>query len=122
MEINNVEIIKIGEVKTYGESGFRKCEFIVKDSNSQYPQEIQFSITQDNAENFVKYNKVGEMVDIKFNLNGRSWLKDGEPEEKRRWFNDLVAWRVEKVKGDVPAPVEPSEAFEPSNEGDDLPF
>lgn len=96
MKLNNVEIIKIGEVQTFA-NNFRKLEFIVKDDSSQYPQEIQFNILKDKIDDFVKYNKVGDRVNVTFNLNGRGWLKDGEPEEKRRWFNSLDAWMVKKV-------------------------
>ena len=118
MELNNVEIIHIGAEQVFG-SGFRKVEFVVKDDSSQYPQEIPFSITQDKIDNFVKFNKVGQRVDIKANVNGRSWLKDGEPEEKRRWFIDLNAWSVFKTEGvvsDAPPLQTPAE-----QDHDDLP-
>ena len=117
MELKNVEIIKIGTEQTFG-SGFRKIEFVVKDDSSQYPQEIPFSITQDKIDNFVKFNKVGQRVDINFNLNGRSWLKEGDPEGKRRWFTDLNAWKVVNVGGEAPEPL-PTHA---EQESDDLPF
>jgi len=107
MELKNVEIIHIGTEQTFG-SGFRKVEFVVKDDSSQYPQEIPFSITQDKIDNFIQYNKVGQRVDISFNLNGRSWLKEGEPEDKRRWFTDLNAWKVfkaEVVEGEQQTPI-----------------
>jgi len=120
MELNNVEIIKIGEEKVYGES-FRKLEFVVKDDSGMYEQEIQFSITQDKIDNFVQYNKVGQRVDIKFNLNGRSWLKEGEPEENRRWFNELNAWSVFKAEGGEEA-TELTSADLPDEDHDDLPF
>ena len=119
MELKNVEILKIGEEKTFG-SGFRKLEFVVKDDTSQYPQEIQFSITQDKIDNFVQYNKVGQRVDISFNLNGRSWLKEGEAEESRRWFNELNAWKVFKADaGGNDAPLLQTQA---EQDNEDLPF
>ena len=121
MELKNVEIIKIGEVQNFA-NDFRKLEFIVKDDSNQYPQELQFNILKDKIDDFLKYNKVGQRVDISFNLNGRSWLKDGEPEEKRRWFNSLDAWKVFKSESDGVKP-----HFEPAgdlNEDEDsgLPF
>ena len=104
MELKHVEILKIGEVKTFA-SRFRKLEFIVKDDSSQYEQEISFSITQDNIDNFLQYNKVGQRVDVSFNLNGRSWLKEGADESERKWFNELNAWKVFKVDTEKAEPL-----------------
>src|SRR6187431_1185844 len=96
MELKNVEIIRIGELNQVTAS-YKKVEFVVK-IESEYPQEVQFEITQDKADKFIQYNKVGQFVDISFNLRGRSYLKEGEPEEKRRWFNSLDAWKVFKAE------------------------
>ena len=67
MELNNVEIIKIGEVQTFA-NDFRKLEFVVKNDSSQYPQEIQFNILKDKIDDFLKYNKVGDRVNVTFNF------------------------------------------------------
>ena len=126
MELKNVEIIKIGELRTF-DSGFRLVEWVGKDDSGQYPQEIQFQSKQDNAEKFLKYNKVGDRVDIDFNLNGRSWLKEGAEESERKWFNSLDAWKVFKTETVDMPPIPPVDAFEPvsdlkDQEEDDLPF
>lgn len=126
MELNNVEIIKIGEVQTFAKD-FRKVEFIVKDDSGQYQQEIQFNILKDKIDNFLQYNKVGDRVNISFNLNGKSWLKDGEDESKRRWFNSLDAWMVKKADAQSSnTTVTPQEAFEPvdlsGDNNSELPF
>lgn len=126
MELKNVEIIKIGELKTFA-SGFQTLEYIVKDDNSQYPQEYQIQAVKEKAEEFLKYNKVGQRVDISFNLLGRSWLKDGQPESERKWFNTLQSWKVFKVGvnevdayKEKRAPQAP-DSFEDDDQ-DDLPF
>jgi len=122
MELKNVEIINIGEIKTFG-NDFKKLEFVVRDDSSQYPQEIPFSIVKDKIDNFVKFNKVGQRVDVSFNLNGRSWLKDGEDNSKRRWFTDLNAWKV--FKSDSQQQEQNTQMSPPSlstNEPGDLPF
>jgi len=98
MELKNVEIIKIKPLQQVAAS-YKKVEFIVK-IESEYPQEVQFEISQDKADKFIQYNKVGQFVDIEFNLRGRSYLKDGEPEENRRWFNSLDAWKVFKTESE----------------------
>ena len=121
MELQNAELLHIGEVKTFA-NDFRKLEFIAKDDSGQYPQEIQFNILKDKIDDFLKYNKVGDRVNISFNLNGRSWLKDGESEDKRRWFNSLDAWMVKKADATIPQPQE--QAFEPAGivDDSDVPF
>ena len=96
MELKNVQIIKIKPLQQVTDS-YKKVEFIVK-LDSQYPQEVQFEISQDKADKFIQYNKEGDFVDIDFNLRGRSYLKDGEPETNRRWFNSLDAWKVFKAE------------------------
>jgi hypothetical protein len=96
MELKNVQIIKIKPLQQVTDT-YKKVEFIVK-IESQYPQEVQFEIAQDKADKFIQYNKEGDFVDIDFNLRGRSYLKNGEPEDNRRWFNSLDAWKVFKAE------------------------
>jgi len=115
MELKNVQIIKIKPLQQVTES-YKKVEFIVK-LDSQYPQEVQFEVAQDKADNFIKFNKEGQFVDIEFNLRGRSYLKEGEPEESRRWFNTLDAWKVLKATG-----IQEPATFEATTEANDLPF
>ena len=93
-ELKNAEIIKIGELKEF-DSGFKIVEFIVK-TEGDYPQEIQFQCTSDKADNLIQYNKVGNKVDISFNLRGRSWIN---PKGETKYFNSLDAWRVFKAEG-----------------------
>jgi len=121
MELKNVEIVSIGKLEQITDT-FKKVSFRIK-TEDQYPQEIEFQMSQDKADKFLQYNKVGQFVDIDFNLRGRSYLKAGEPEDSRRWFNTLDAWKVFKAEG-YQAPTQ--EATEPSvvgvQEDDSLPF
>jgi hypothetical protein len=123
MELKNVEILHIGELKQITVT-YKNVEFVVK-SNEQYPQEICFQISNEKADKFIQYNKVGQFVDVDFNLRGRSYLKDGEPEEKRRWFNQLDAWKVFKSESDTntnePFKTIPAVALA-TDKPDDLPF
>ena len=122
MELKNVEIIKIGELKTF-DSGFSLVEFVVR-TKEEYPQELNLQANKEKAENVIKYNKVGDTVDCSINLRGRSWLKEGSPETDRKWFNTIEAWKV--FKADVnDTPVTAFETVEVENvdkETDDLPF
>lgn len=119
MELKNVQIIKIKPLQQVTPT-YKKVEFIVK-LESQYPQEVQFEVSQDRADNFIKFNKEGQYVDIDYNLRGRSYLKEGEPEENRRWFNTLDAWKVFKADGNTEES-KPTEAPQVEEEISDLPF
>jgi len=113
MELKNVEIVSIGSLDQITDT-FKKVSFRVR-VDDKYPQEVEFQISQDKADKFIQYNKVGQFVDIDFNLRGRSFLRDGEPEESRRWFNTLDAWKVFKADGVVQEVTEAAEV-------DDLDF
>lgn len=77
-------IIKIGELQTF-DSGFIKVEFVVK-TEGDYPQEVKFESVKDNAEKFLKYNKVGSVVDVSFNIRGNEY--------QGKHYVNLVAWKV----------------------------
>ena len=124
MELKNVQIISIGELQQITPT-FKKVSFRVK-TDDTYPQEVEFDVKQDKADSFLQYNKVGNFVDIDFNLQGRSSLKAGEPESSKRWFNTLDAWKIFKAESPANAvvaqtPFETVDSFseQPHN---DLPF
>ena len=112
MELKNVTIKSIGELKTF-DSGFSTLDFIVV-TDEQYPQTLKLQINKDKAENFLKYNKVGQKVDVSINLRGREWTN---PKGEVVVFNTIEAWKVFKAE-DVTAE-EPTPAPEPT---EDLPF
>jgi len=125
MELKNVQIIKIKPLQQVT-STYKKVEFVIK-LESQYPQEVQFEVSQDRADNFIKFNKEGQFIDIDYNLRGRSYLKEGEPEENRKWFNTLDAWKIFKSDISNETPIPSKEAFAPATnldeeEEDSLPF
>ena len=112
-ELKNAEIIKIGELKTF-DSGFKIVEFVIK-TEGEYPQEVQFQCTSDKADNLIQYNKVGNRVDISFNLRGRAWTN---PQGETKYFNSLDAWKVFKAEGTT---TESAEVVA-KEEVEDLPF
>lgn len=118
MELKNVQIIKIKPLQQITPT-YKKVEFIVK-LESQYPQEVQFEVSQDKADNFIKFNKEGQFVDIDYNLRGRSYLKDGELEINRKWYNTLDAWKIFKSEGQND--LKEKEVVEVQEEVSDLPF
>ena len=125
MELNNVEIKRIGEMQEFGANGFKVVKFVViDDSNSEYPQTLELQCTQEKAENLIKFNKVGERVDCSVNLRGREWTS---PEGKVSVFNTIEAWKVFKTETAPTGNVAPAAPFEPATnlneeDHDDLPF
>jgi hypothetical protein len=124
MELKNVQIISIGELQQITPT-FKKVSFRVK-TDDKYPQEVEFDVKQDKADSFLQYNKVGNFVDIDFNLQGRSSLKAGDPETARRWWNTLDAWKIFKAESPANAVVSqaPFETVDSFSEQphDDMPF
>ena len=96
-----------GSVKVLNETAvisdkFKKREFVITDDSSQYPQDIQMQLTQDNCD---KLNgvKVGDILLVKFNLRGRAW---NDPKTgKDRYFNSLDAWFIQKESANSPSGV-----------------
>ena len=68
---------------------FTKREFILQ-TEGEYPQYLQFQLTQDKCPLLDKFNS-GQVVTVHFNIRGKEWIKDG----KTSYFNNLEAWRIE---------------------------
>jgi hypothetical protein len=120
MELKNVEIIEIGQIKTFA-NDFKVIEFVVK-TNDEYPQLLQLQCTKDKAENLLKFNKVGDFVDVSLNLRGRAWTN---PQGEVKYFNTIEAWKV--FKSEITKGADVIDAvFEPAGDlnevDDDLPF
>jgi len=98
---------------------FRKREFVVTDNSSQYPQDIQFQLTQDRCDQLDAY-KPGDSVEVSFNIRGREWTspKDGEV----KYFNSLEVFRIAGQTNSSDAVSAPAVEFNTSDEADDLPF
>jgi hypothetical protein len=100
---------------------FKKRELIIEFAeNPQYPEYIKFEALQDKV-NLFDPLKVGDQVEVFFNLRGRPWT---DKAGKTSYFNTLVVWRVNVISGTAdasassPAPANLSS----SAEDDDLPF
>lgn len=103
---------------------FKKREFVITETGSPYPQEVIFQLSQEKVD-LVNDFKVGEEVEVNFNLRGRAWTnpKDGVT----RYFNSLEAWRITRVGAAQPASSNQGggEEFVPQMNAvvdDDLPF
>lgn len=113
------EIINIGEVRTF-DSGFSVQEFVLRIEDGKYPQEVSFQLIKDGIERF-SGNRIGDHITVYYNLRGRKG-KNGD-----RWFNSLVAWRVERAEQPTNDPGEAyrrkAEQLDSQAAGDDeIPF
>ena len=129
IKLSNVEVLGkiklLGEIKTYGDNGFRKREVVIT-TQEQYPQHLLIEFIQDRCELLDSFN-VGENVKISINLRGREWEN---PEGEIKYFNSIHGWRIEKeefVEKDIIPPPDDTPGFaEKSDEDneveDDLPF
>ena len=115
----------LGDIKTYGDNGFRKREVVIT-TQEQYPQHLLIEFIQDRCELLDSFN-VGESVKISINLRGREWEN---PEGEIKYFNSIHGWRIEKeefVEKDIIPPPDDSPGFEEKSDEDnevedDLPF
>ena len=82
-------IKSIGETVQVSEK-FKKREFIVTDSSSQYPQTNSFTLVQDKCDIINPFDP-GDEVIIKFNLQGREWTN---PQGETKVFNTLNSWAI----------------------------
>ncbi len=107
----NGTIKLIGEKQTF-DSGFQKVEFVLTTNDEKYPQDVKFEIVQDKVDDFLKYNKVGSVVDVDFNVRGNEY--------KGKYYVSLTAWKVFKSQASAPA----TDIGVPAEEikADDLPF
>lgn len=103
---------------------FKKRELIIEYAeNPTYPEFLKFEATQDKV-NILDNVKVGDQVEVFFNLRGRPWTNK---EGVTTYFNSLVVWRVnalaagESAAVSTPAYAAPAD-ISSSADDDDLPF
>ncbi len=102
---------------------FKKRELIVEYAeNPSFPEYIKFEALQDKV-NLFDAVKVGEEIEVFFNLRGRPWT---DRNGKTSYFNSLVAWRVNVLSGADAAgsspEIAPHQSFDEPGAEDDLPF
>ena len=115
------KIVSISENQKF-DSGAEKLTFRI-DTGEQYNNLLEFEMFKgseyvEHLDKFRTYNKVGDSVDVEFNLKSFNWTDKGND----KVFISLSAWRVEKcdsVKSDNVPSMPPHEGDE---EEDDLPF
>lgn len=105
---------------------FRKREFVLETretaGTSEFVETIKFQLTQDRCDLIDNIN-VGDDAKVSFNIRGRRWEKNGQVS----YFNNLEAWRIEKVaqsaqEEEMPPPPGVEDAPAEDEPTDDLPF
>jgi hypothetical protein len=103
-----------------------KTQEYVLETHDQYPRKMCFNLF--GADKIDQFNiQLGEELTVLFDIDCRQW--------QDRWFNDIRAWKVERVGAQAPvaqpvnesaAPFPPVSAapvdFSAGDEKDDLPF
>jgi Pyruvate/2-oxoacid:ferredoxin oxidoreductase delta subunit len=123
MELKNAKITKILEKETGtkkdGTGDWVKQKFIVK-TTEKYNNVYCFELFGDEkVNNFNKYNKVGDLVDVDFNVSTNEW--------KGKYFTTLQVWKVFKTDvNNIDVKSEKVEAtnrvYDVKEEQSDLPF
>jgi hypothetical protein len=110
MKVEQLTITKVLDIQSgTSKSGkeWQKLTFVgetVEEYNNVYAFEI---FGAEKVENFNKFNKVGDLVSVEFNVSCNEW--------KGKYFTSLAAWRVEKGSGTA-------EEAPAGDDSDDLPF
>ena len=74
----------IGDIKTFGDNGFRKRELVIT-TDEQYPQHILIEFVQNNCE-LLDNHSIGQTVRVGINIRGREWES---PDQGIKYFNAI---------------------------------
>lgn len=84
-------ITHIGSVIEVG--NYKKIMVHVQEDKQEYPQSCNFEVFgQDKVDNILKYNQVGDVVEVDYNLKSNESKK-----EPGVYFNTVQAWKITKV-------------------------
>ena len=90
MEITGKITKKLAPQKGVSARGeWQKQEFVIEYQEGQYPSVVCFNVWGADKVNELAGYSEGEEVKVSFNLSAREYAG--------RWYNDLRAWRIERV-------------------------
>ena len=96
-QIKTIKEVVSGTTK--GGDEWKKVEFVIANNDGFEGKEQIFAFEIFGAEKvdkFLQYNKVGDMVDVDFNIRTNEW--------EGKHFTSLQAWKVFKVGVNTPTP------------------
>lgn len=116
-KITHIEEVRQGT--SSNGTDWKSVKFVVEEQgDSKYPQSSVFSyFGVEKVDNFLKYNKVGDVVEVSFNLSAREY--------KGTYYQDNRAWKVwsdNKQSANVAPEPEAGYNMGDSLYEDDLPF
>ena len=109
--IKSIGEVQSGTSKTNNKE-WKKINFVVQ-TQGEYSKDVAFNVFgAEKVDNFTKYNKVGQTVDVSFDVESREY--------KGRYYTDLNAWKVFTNKGGATASAEPVNST--TEDAGNLPF
>ncbi len=125
------KVVKIGQPDVNEEYQSQTCEFVIEIPNEYQPDRPKYAVFEmyskidaehDNVGNLIKFNKVGDEVEVSYNLDGFTWKAKKDTKWNKAgdscYMNKLKAWKVMKVTKDEVQ----SDAQVPDMEFDAAPF
>lgn len=84
----------IGDIQAF-DSGAKKLQFVVE-TTEQYNNKYAFELFKGAehvkfVENFTQFNKVGDVVEVEFNVNCHEY--------QGKYYTNLSCWKCDKVGG-----------------------
>ena len=114
----------IEETKTYGQKGFRKRLVVLEKDNGRFTNYVPIDFLRDACDT-VDDMKVGDEVEISYQLSGRKWQRDPDSEVKYFLSAEAFSFKVLTSGGSsTPAASEKNanDAFSESYDENDIPF
>lgn len=110
------KITEVQEGQSQAGKAWKKVNFLIE-TIEEYPVEAAFTVFgEEKVDNFVKFNKVGQTVEVSFNIRSREY--------NDRFYTDLQAWKVFTLEATEKEPVAAGDDgfHDAKNVNDDLPF
>ena len=118
LELNGTikKIMPIVEGISKAGKAWKKAGFVVT-TEGDYPKDVAFSVFgEEKVDNLIKFNKVGQRVDVSFNVESREY--------NDKYYTDLQAWKIfgSDNKTESTSPTTTGDGYKKASEVDDLPF
>ena len=75
-------------VTSAGGKAWAKIDFVIEETEGQYPKKVSFTAMGDKILPVVKSLSVGQLVEVHYNLDAREY--------NGKWFTNINAWRIDK--------------------------
>jgi hypothetical protein len=83
----------IEETKSYGQNGFRKRLVVLEQETGRFTNYVPLEFVQDACDSVDDLN-IGDVVEVRFKLNGRKWQKDSKSEVKFFLNAEALGYKV----------------------------